>query len=98
MMTDVGLFGEFNHINLPFFATSLGMAFKSGRKPLAFVSGMICETPSRMQEEIGPISILGTSMIVEESSTQEVTNAMSPPATRPPLIRGMVILKKVRRR
>lgn len=45
MRTEVGLFGEFNHINLAFFATSFGIASRSGRNPLALVRGMMCEMP-----------------------------------------------------
>ena len=45
------MFGEFSHISLAFFATSLGIAFRSGKKPFAFVSGMRCETPPA---EAGP--------------------------------------------
>ena len=44
MMTDVGLFGEFSHISLAFLAI-LGDRVEIRRKPLAFVSGMMCETP-----------------------------------------------------
>ena len=45
MTTEVGLFGEFNHISLAFLATSFGIAWRSGKKPFALVSGMRCETP-----------------------------------------------------
>ena len=40
----------------------------------------------------------GTSMMVEASSTHEVTKAMSPPATNPPAIMGNVMRANVRSR
>ena len=45
MMTEVGLFGELSHINLAFFATSFGIALRSGKNPFSFVSGIMCEMP-----------------------------------------------------
>src|SRR5574341_1411989 len=44
---------------------------------------------------MGPSSILGTSMMVELSSTAEVMKLIRPPATRPPTIRGRVTYQNV---
>ncbi len=45
MTTDVGLLGELRNISFAFFATSLGIAFRSGRNPFFLTSGMRCATP-----------------------------------------------------
>ena len=67
------------------------------RPPRPVPTGSACKCRSR--KRWAPTRcVRGTSMMVEESSTHEVTNPMSPPATSPPVIIGRVILAKVCRR